>query len=426
MDPGPLVAGLIHRDRTRALVELPGRPPLSLRLPLLVLGAGKAAARMALGCSTAVGADQVHGAVIVNDGAAVELPTIDVHAASHPLPDQRGMEATARLLDLAAAPQAGDTLCLISGGASSLLVSPRPPITLQDKVHTTQLLLACGADISEINPVRKHLSLVKGGGLLRKLGRSTVTLAISDVIGDSESVIGSGPTVADPTTFAEAHAVFERYQLYDRLPDNVAALIKSGLAGREAETLKPSDSIARQSTFGVVASNRMALEAAAAAARQKGWRTIVEPAPLQGDTTQAAQSFGSRILQVQRENRSGSSLCVLAGGETTVLLRGNGHGGRNQEFALAMVDTLAGSDIVVLSGGTDGIDGPTDAAGALVDGGTHDLAIQRGIDPQTALADNDAYTFFDRLGGLIRIGPTGTNVMDVKIALLPPAAGSWP
>lgn len=417
VDPAPLMQRVLERRGDTVVASLPDGSQHRLSLPLRILGSGKAAARMAAGCSQAIGAPHLSGLVIVNDGAQIPLPTVTVRQASHPLPDERGVAATRELLKYAAQPFPGDTLCVISGGASSLLVCPRPPLTLGDKVRVTELLLACGADIAEINTVRKHLSAVKGGGLLRTLGCSVLTLAVSDVIGDSPSLIGSGPTVADPSTFEDAWTVITRYGLRDSLPGRVSEMLEQGRSGLQSETLKPDRLLSTQSKYAVVASNRIALEGAAAVARQWGWKPLIEPDPLFGDTRVAADRFATRLLRRARDGGSGRR-CVLAGGETTVQVKGGGRGGRNQEFALVVARALSGAPLTVLSAGSDGIDGPTDAAGAVVDGGTFAEAQQQGLDLARVLDDNDSYRLLDRLGALIRCGPTGTNVMDIKIALL--------
>jgi len=392
--------------------------------PTLVVGAGKAAAHMAAGCEQALGPENVLGEVVVADGCGTELQSIRVSEAGHPLPDERGEGAARRIIHRIKEHRTGGILCLISGGASSLLVCPRAPVTLSDKIHATQLLLACGADIVELNTVRKHLSEVKGGGLLRQAQAPMASLILSDVVGDDPGAIGSGPAVPDATTFTDAWSVIARYDLADRVPERVARLLKDGMAGALPDTVKPASPEAGRSHSLIVGSNRTALGGAARAARERGWRVSVHPQPLVGDTTEAALRFGASIREMLTTRTDGAPLCILAGGETTVRVRGTGRGGRNQEFALALAQSLAGADVVVLSVGTDGIDGPTDAAGAFVDGTTSSRARERGLSVDAALADNDAFTFFSTMGDLFRCGPTGTNVMDLKIVLLPPLPGS--
>jgi len=370
---------------------------------------------MAAGALDAVAPALLRGAIVIPHGSVPSLAGIEIFAGSHPLPDQRSADATLGLLRaLARARRRQPLLVLISGGASSLLVQPRPPVTLGEKMDVTRRLLACGAPIAAVNTVRKHLSLIKGGGLLRHCGGRTVhTLLLSDVVGDEPSVIGSGPTVADPTTYADAAAVLARHGLLEQVAPAVRTLLERGVRGEVEETLKPTSPLAACATETVVGTNRRALDAAAAAARQLGYSTVVRAAPLTGDTSVAAACWVREI----RGRCAGARWCAIAGGETTVAVRGSGRGGRNQEFALAMARALAGTGMSVLSAGTDGIDGPTDAAGAFVDGSTLargeacDLAVDR------ALAANDSYPFFDQLGDLLRTGPTGTNVMDLKIAV---------
>jgi glycerate 2-kinase len=289
---------------------------------------------------------------------------------------------------------------------------------LADKIALTRQLLESGASIDEFNTVRKHLSEIKGGGLLRAAQAPMVGLLISDVVGDAPSTIGSGPAAADPTTFADAQAILRRYGLLRRVPRSVRELLEAGLAGRVPDTVKPGSLDARRCRNFVVGSNRVALDGAAKAARAAGWTVRLETEPIVGDTTAAAAQFAARLRALARAT-AGAPLCVLAGGETTVRVHGTGRGGRNQEFALALAEAIAGTAIVVLSAGTDGIDGPTDAAGAFVDGTTLARATERGLGAAAALAANDSHTFFAALGDLLRCGPTGTNVMDIKIALLP-------
>lgn len=415
-DPAQLVAAHLHRDGRQVVLTIDSRVADRWSGPTLVVGGGKAAARMAAGCESIIGAEHVRGTVVVADGCGADLQSIAVVEAGHPLPDARGGAGARRLLDLVAHQGPERILCLISGGASALLACPRPPVTLADKIVLTRLLLECGASIDALNTVRKHVSQIKGGGLLRAARAPMVGLLISDVVGDDPSTIGSGPTAADPTTFADADAVLRRYALRQRVPTSVREVLDAGFAERIPDTLKPGSVEARRCRNFVIGSNRIALDGAAAAARAAGWAVHVEAAPIVGETTDAALQFAARLHNLAEAH---GPLCVLAGGETTVRVRGSGRGGRNQEFALALAGAIAGEAIAVLSAGTDGIDGPTDAAGAFVDGTTLERARQRGLSSAAALAANDSYPFFAALGDLLRCGPTGTNVMDIKIALLP-------
>jgi hydroxypyruvate reductase len=369
---------------------------------------------MASGCETALGIDCVRGIVIVPQGSAIALRSIRGLEASHPVPDQRAVAATEEVCRLLESDPDGPVVCLISGGASSLLVRPRHPLTLDDKQQTTRLLLASGASIQEANTVRKHLSEVKGGGLLRYAGgRRVVSLILSDVVGDDASVIGSGPTAADRTTFSDALGVLARWGLEAKVPPAVRSLLERGSRGEIPETAKPGGPELERVRNFVIGTNGTALEGAAEEARRLGYRTVISDRSLTGDTTECARRWAAEVLRHQ----AGEPLCVLAGGETTVVVKGTGRGGRNQEFALAAAETLAGTEVHVLSAGTDGVDGPTPAAGAFVDGRTVERARDLAIDPRRVLLDNDSYAFFEALHDLFVPGPTGTNVMDIKIAL---------
>jgi glycerate 2-kinase len=417
VDPARLVANHLAREGLRVSVRSADGVATTWDAPTLVVGAGKAAGRMAAACEAILGPQNVYGHVIVADGCGVETRSITITEAGHPLPDRRGVEATQHIIHLVQNRAAGGTLCLISGGASSLLVQPPLPVRLEDKIWTTRLLLECGADIAEFNCVRKHLSTIKGGGLTRLASGDIATLLISDVVGDDPGTIGSGPTAPDATTFSDAWGVLERYHLIERLPGIVKQLLADGMQGRIPETLKPDSLEAERCHNLIVGSNRTALNAAGEWARRHGWEVLIQAEPLTGDTTEAARRFGSRLRELA-QRRPGRQLCLLAGGETTVKVQGGGRGGRNQEFALALGHELEERGVAVLSAGTDGIDGPTDAAGAFVDGTTLQRARALRLDADASLAHNDSYTFFATLGDLFQCGPTGTNVMDIKVALI--------
>ncbi len=375
-----------------------------------IVGAGKASARMAEAAEDTLGDRVLGGWVNTKDGHLAATRRVTLHECSHPMPDARGVAGSEAIARIATQAGAGDLLlCLISGGASALMPLPAPGVTLSDKQAVTSLLLACGATIHEINCVRKHLSAIKGGRLARLAAPAPVlTLILSDVIGDNLDVIGSGPTVPDPTTFADARAVLERYALWFRVPDAVRHAIERG-----EESPKPGDAVFAQVENRIIGSNRLAAEAAQQAARTLGHDCPILSTEVQGE---------ARDVAVELLRNSGS---WIAGGETTVTLRGNGKGGRNQEMALAAAMALAGqSGTVFLSAGTDGTDGPTDAAGAIADGTTLDRAATLGLDAAAHLADNDSYPYFDALGDLIRTGPTGTNVADLQICLRRPVLTS--
>lgn len=381
---------------------------------IYVIGAGKAGAQMALTVERMLGPRITAGLVNVQAGESAQLRRIQLNASGHPLPDRRGELGAARIAEMARLAGPGDLLvCLISGGASALLPLPAPPVTLAEKQEITRLLLHCGANIHEFNCVRKHISLVKGGGLARLAYPATVlTLILSDVIGDDLDVIGSGPTVADRTTFADARAVFDKYAIWDQVPPGV----RERVSASAMETPKPGDPIFAKVSNVIVGSNRLAVDAAARQARALGFRTLVLSTTLEGEAREVARVFASVAQEIRATGRPVKPpACVIAGGETTVTIHGTGLGGRNQEFTLAAALDIAGlKNVLVLGAGTDGADGPTDAAGAMADGTT----IARGHDAVGMLANNDSYHFFEPLGDLIKTGPTGTNVADIQIVLV--------
>jgi hydroxypyruvate reductase len=387
-----------------------------------VIGAGKAGAAMARAVERLLGCRISAGLLNVKYGHTAKLRRIELNECGHPVPDQAGVEGARRIAELAR--QAGKddlVICLVSGGASALMPAPAPPVTLEEKQETTRLLLACGASIHEINAVRKHISLVKGGQLARLASPATVlSLLLSDVIGDDLDVIGSGPTAPDASTFASAQGVLAKYQLVDRVPRSVSERLRQGMASAIPETPKASDEVFRKVRNLIVGSNRLAVDAAAARARKLGLRPIVLSTFVEGETREVARvhaAVAKEILAAGRPVRPPA--CVISGGETTVTLRGSGLGGRNQEFVLAAaIDLENASGVVVLSAGTDGTDGPTDAAGAIADRDTIRRARALGLDAVKYLAANDSYHFFDPLGDLIRTGPTNTNVMDIRLVLV--------
>jgi hydroxypyruvate reductase len=385
---------------------------------VLVVGAGKAAAPMAAAVEDVLGA-RVEGTVTVRYGHAAPTRHIRIREASHPVPDAAGVAATRAIVELLETTRASDlVICLISGGGSALLTLPADDISLEDMQRTTDALLRSGATINEINVVRKHLDVVKGGGLARLAAPARLlTLVLSDVVGNPLDSIASGPTVGDPSTFADAARVFDHYALWPGLPETVVSRIRRGCAGELPDTPKPGDALFSEAQTLVVGSNLLACEAAAEAASQAGFHTLVLTTFVEGEAREAGRVLAGVLREV---DASGHPLprpaCIVAGGETTVTIRGQGTGGRNQELALAAAFSLRGLERVLLASiGTDGSDGPTDAAGAWVDGATLDRAAELGVDPAASLADNASYTFFDKVGGLIRTGPTHTNVNDIYL-----------
>jgi hydroxypyruvate reductase len=340
-------------------------------------------------------------------------------AGGHPLPNDQSVAAAARALEIASRSGADDLLVvLLSGGGSALMALPAEGITLEEKQQTARLLMTNGADIYELNTVRKHLSAIKGGQLAAASLAATVTLAISDVVGDDLSVIASGPTVADGSTFGDALAVVNRRGGAKVYPPAVMERLEAGSRGRMRETPDVGDSRLARSVAWVIGRQRGAIDGATLAAEALGYHVLVVDEPITGEAREAATAFITRLADdVQKRTRP---LCVISSGETTVTVRGQGRGGRNQEFALSMARGLPrlGRDVVATSIGTDGIDGPTDAAGAVVDPSTLERAASLGLDAQRYLDDNDSYAFFDRLGDLIRTGPTSTNVGDLQVMLI--------
>jgi hydroxypyruvate reductase len=362
------------------------------------------------------------GSVNTKYGHGGKLRRIDVVECAHPVPDSSGVEGTRRLMDIARSAGRDDLLiCLISGGASALTPAPAAPVTLTGKQRTTELLLRSGAGIHEINTVRKHLSEFKGGQLARLAAPATVlSLLLSDVTGDDLDVIGSGPTVPDRSTFEDAVEVMRRRGIWKRIPAGVRARLEQGLAGKIAETPKPGSPIFRRVRNIVVGSNRQAIAAAQREAKELGYHAMILSSVMEGEAREVAgvhAAIAKEILASGHPLRRPA--CVISGGETTVTLRGHGKGGRNQEFVLSAAAAIAGlRGVAILSGGTDGTDGPTDAAGAIATGSTIERASAAGLDWRTSLDRNDSYHFFDPLGDLIRTGPTRTNVMDVRVILV--------
>jgi glycerate-2-kinase len=351
----------------------------------------------------------------------VALERVVVEEGGHPLPDEAGIRATERILAELEGGRAEDRIFfLLTGGASALLVAPAVGITLDDKIRTTELLLRSGADIRELNAIRKHLSRVKGGRLAEKMAPASILgLVVSDVIGDDLSSIGSGPAVADPTTFGDCLEILARYGLEEKLPEKVRERLVAGARGRLPETPKAGDPSLARAKHLILASNRLSLRAARSRASALGFEPEIFRADMVGDVHEVARDFASRLKELAR--RKGRPSALLAGGELTLVVKGSGLGGRNQELALACALHLRGTEgVLVLSAGTDGTDGPTDAAGAFADGDTWDRARRMGLDPDALLADNDSYRLFDRLGDLLKTGPTGTNVNDIVVGLSVP------
>jgi hydroxypyruvate reductase len=415
-------AALQAADPGGAVTRYFARRNLSRFRNVYVVGAGKAGASMAQAAERALGRRITAGLINVKDGHVAKLRRIELNQCGHPVPDARGVAGAERIADLACCAGEGDlVVCLISGGASALLPLPAEPIALEEKQQVTRLLLRCGAPIEHINAVRKHISLIKGGQLARLAAPATVeSLLLSDVVGDPLDVIGSGPTAPDVSTFAEVSAIFDRYGIRGRVPASIRGRIEQGIRGEILETPKPGDAIFHRVRNTIIGGNRLALEAAARAARGLGYRTLVLSSTIQGETREVARMHGAIAREVaERGDPVQPPACLISGGETTVTIKGTGLGGRNQEFALAAALEIRGlPKALVFSAGTDGTDGPTDAAGAMADGRT----VERNPEAARYLENNDSYHYFQPLGDLVITGATNTNVMDVRIMLIGGAA----
>ncbi|TYO98829.1 glycerate 2-kinase [Geothermobacter ehrlichii] len=413
VDPARCIERAVRIENDRLLIRGSSHPLPAGRLQ--VLAVGKGALPMATAIRSLLGPRLDAGLLITKDGHGGAVEGFATFEAAHPVPDGRGEAAARRALRMAATAGRDDLLLLLlSGGGSALLPLPATGLGLADKMAVTDLLLRSGADIGEINSVRKHLSAIKGGRLaLAARPARLLTLAISDVPGDDPATIASGPGVPDPTTFAGAMAVLEKYRLTDRVPAAVRDHLQQGMAGKIPETPKPGD-LPDGCACHILANNRQALRAAAEAAHRLGYEPLILERPLSGEAATAGRELARQALAARATGRR----CLIAGGETTVSVRGNGKGGRNQELALGAAIEMAGeSGMVLLAAGTDGTDGPTDAAGAIVDGTSLERGRKAGLLATATLTANDSYRFHQASGDLLITGPTGTNVMDLALLL---------
>jgi glycerate 2-kinase len=392
---------------------------------IYVVGLGKAAYPMTRALVDAMRDRIIAGVVVTKYGHAPGGPlseNIMIYEAGHPVPDENGVAGTIKAVELLGkADRETLVVCLISGGGSALFVAPTEGLSLDDKQVMTRILLKGGSDIVELNTVRKHLSRVKAGRLAEAASPARVlSLILSDVIGDPLDFIASGPTSPDTTTWADALAIVTRYDTAGEMPQKILQLLRDGSEGKIPDTPKEGNPLFDRVENIIIGSNRIATEAAKKKAHELGCEPVVLTTELQGEAREAARWLYRQVLESQSCLASGrKKICLIAGGETTVTVRGKGLGGRNTEMALAFAMAIEGtSGITFLSAGTDGTDGPTDAAGAIVDGQTIPKARALGLDPQSFLDDNDSYHFFEKTGGLIKTGPTGTNVMDLQIILV--------
>ena len=389
---------------------------------LVIVGAGKASGAMAEAMEEILTDRITGGLVVVNYGHTAALSRLSLLAAGHPVPDENGQEGAERIGQLVAKAGQNDlVVCLMSGGGSALLPSPSEGLSLTDKQETIQVLLSCGASIHEINTIRKHLSRIKGGQLAMSAHpASVVALVLSDVVGDDLDVIASGPTVPDPSTFQDCLDILSKYRIADHLPEAINRHLVRGAQGIIKETPKPGHPAFAKTEHFIIGNNFQALDSARLYAESLGYNTLLLTSLLTGETRHAAHFHAAIIRELtQTGHPARLPACLLSGGETTVTLTGSGKGGRNQEFALASAIALQDlGPLVNLSAGTDGADGPTDAAGAIMDSTTLARANAKGLEPDVYLRNNDSYHFFQALGDLFVTGPTRTNVMDIRIALV--------
>ena len=389
---------------------------------IYVIGGGKASGSMAEALEQILGKHIANGLVNIPHGSEHKTEIIKFQEASHPTPDKSGEEGTRRMLEIAEQAKKEDlVICLISGGGSSLMPLPRSGITINDKRKITDELLKCGATINEVNTVRKHISDFKGGWLAKKAFPATVlNLILSDVVGDQLDSIASGPTVPDSTTFSDAIKVMKKYDLWDKASVSIKRVLSSGEKGLISETPKANDKAFKKVYSVIIGNNRFASLAVREQLRSAELNTLLLTSTMEGE----ARHVGVVLTSIAREvalsgNPVPKPAGIIAGGETTVTVTGKGSGGRNQEISFAAALKMGGLDgVVVASLSTDGVDGPTDAAGAIVDGKTMSRAEEMDLNPEEFFAENDSYNFFSKLGDLIFTGPTGTNVNDVSVIVV--------
>ena len=420
LDPRKMVSSKVRRVDSKLCID-----GLTLDLDefkhVYLVGFGKASHLMAEAVEKLIGDRLTRGFINILKGVSFESLTgrVEFRKVSHPIPDEEGLLGAKDILKLVSEASENDlVICLISGGGSAMTPLPAEGITLEDKQRTTEALLKCGARIDEVNAVRKHISAFKGGQLARAAYPATVlSLIISDVVGDPLEVIASGPTSPDPSTFKDAFEILRRYGIWGSVPESVRRRIEAGLRGEVEETPKPGDKVFEKVHNLVVGNNRLACRIAAEHAQKLGLNTLILSSVVEGEARHVGTVYGSILVEeVLADSPVKKPAAIIAGGETTVTVRGSGLGGRNQELVLSASRKIKGlRGVAIASLGTDGIDGPTDAAGAIADGKTVLRAEGKGLDPERYLDDNDSYRFFKSLGDLIFTGPTGTNVTDIAV-----------
>ena len=419
----PEVAVKNHLLRTNDKLNLADREyDLSKFENVYVIGMGKAAASMAKAVEEILGDHLTAGIVNVKYGHTAPLKKIKINEAAHPVPDDSGLRGSREIMKFLENTDERDlVICLISGGGSALLPCPADNLSLEDKQIVTQVLLDCGADIHEINSIRKQISAVKGGRLAALIYPSTlISLILSDVIGDNLDVIASGPTVPDTHTFHHCRHIISKYELNDKVPASVIEYIERGCNGEIEDTPKADSPVFEKAQNVIVGSSILAVRAAKEKAEALGYNSMILSTFIHGETEEVAKVHTAVAKEIIFSgNPVNKPACVISGGETTVTIEGKGKGGRNQEFVLAAaIDIDSLEDVVVLSGGTDGNDGPTDAAGAIADGTTISRGNNKGLHAYPCLCDNNSYNYFKPLGDLLITGPTNTNVMDLRIVLV--------
>jgi glycerate 2-kinase len=426
VDPSKMLKDRIRIQRDRLSIKMEGDSEKVFDLKafdkIFLVGSGKASTSMAQAIEEIFGDRLTKGVITTKYGHLLPLKKTKIIEAGHPIPDQKGYEGAKKIQRLLKESGPNDlVIFLLSGGGSALLPFPADHIDLKEKQEVTQLLLDCGADIKEINTIRKHISMMKGGWLAKWAYPSTViAFILSDVVGDQLDVIGSGPTVPDRSTFQEAWEILKKYDLLNEISHSIQKHLRSGKEGKVEETPKPGEVVFERVYNCLIGSNILALLEAKKEAESLGLNTVILSSLIEAETREAAR-FHTAVAKevISSGNPIQKPACILSGGETTVTIKGNGLGGRNQEFVLAGALEISGIEkVVLLSGGTDGTDGPTDASGALADHTTVQRAKTMGLNPKVHLEKNDAYPFFQKLGDLLITGPTHTNVMDVRIMLV--------
>ena len=426
VNPYEAVKRFVRIERNRLFLGERDVPDVELDLDafdhVYLAGGGKATAPMARAMEDLLGERIDAGVINVKYGFTDDLTRTEISEAGHPLPDQNGVRGTQKILALLE--KAGErdlVFSLISGGGSALLPQPAGRITLEEKQAVTRTLLECGASIDEINTIRKHISSTKGGQMARTAYPATIiNLMLSDVVGDRMDVIASGPFVPDSSTFREAFEIFERYRI-EKVPDTVRDTLKRGMENQIPETPKEGDPLFDRVHNFIIGSNILALEAAGREAERRGYHTLILSSMVEGETREVARVHTALAKEVMKTgNPVPPPACMISGGETTVTIQGDGMGGRNQEFCLAAAMDLQGLPprVVILSGGTDGNDGPTAAAGAIVDPESVSRGDSKGLKAADYLSDSDSFHYFEKTGDLLITGPTNTNVMDVRIILV--------